>query len=60
MLWIRRGLEKALEFHYSLIYPATLRVTVDNPVKVFNSPEKAMAFIDSLRTPTDTSDGLGV
>lgn len=49
-----------IEFHYSLIYPATLRVTVDNPVKVFNSPEKAMAFIDSLRTPTDTSDALGV
>ncbi len=37
-----------------------LRVTVDNPVKVFNSPGKVMAFINSLRTPTDTSDALGV
>ncbi len=44
-----------IEFCYSLI-----SLLLDNPVKVFNSPGKAMAFINSLRTPTDTSDALGV
>ncbi|KAI7812581.1 hypothetical protein IRJ41_004791 [Triplophysa rosa] len=42
---------------YSLTYPAALRITADNSVKVFNSPEKAMAFIDALRCPAaDASD----
>lgn len=29
-------------FRYALTYPATLRITVDNSVKVFNSLEKAI------------------
>ncbi|KAI7799108.1 hypothetical protein IRJ41_018413 [Triplophysa rosa] len=59
----RRGFDEArkrlrdMGLRYSLTYPAALRITADNSVKVFNSPEKAMAFIDALRCPAaDASD----
>lgn len=45
---VRRKLQSFEGVRYAMIYPASLRIMVNNTVKTFHSPEQASAFIDSL------------
>ncbi len=40
---------KKMNISYALIYPATLKMTVNGTDKRFNTLEEAAAFVDSLR-----------
>lgn len=45
---VRKRLQNIEGAHYAMIYPASLRITVNDTVKTFNSPEEASSFVDSL------------
>lgn len=44
---VKKRLQK-MKIEYALLYPATLRLTVNGTIKRFASPEDATTFIDSL------------
>lgn len=44
-----KGRFKTLGVQYSLLYPAKLRITYNGSVKVFDSPDQAMTFMDELK-----------
>lgn len=45
---VRRKLQSIEGARYAMIYPASLRITINGTVKTFRSPEQASEFIDSL------------
>ncbi len=45
---VRKKLQNIEGARYAMIYPASLRITVNNTVKMFHSPEQASVFVDSL------------
>lgn len=45
---VRKRLQNIEGARYAMMYPASLRITVNDTVKIFHSPEEASAFVDSL------------
>lgn len=45
---VRKKLQNIEGARYAMIYPAFLRITVNDAVKTFHSPEEASAYFDSL------------
>ncbi|MEQ2180456.1 hypothetical protein GOODEAATRI_001414 [Goodea atripinnis] len=45
---VRKKLQSIEGAHCAMIYPASQRVTVNDMVKTFHTPEEAAAFVDSV------------
>lgn len=45
---VRRRLQNIEGARYAMIYPASLKIMVNNTAKMFHSPEQASLFVDSL------------
>lgn len=45
---VRKKLQNIDGARYALIYPASLRIMVNNAVKTFSCPEEAAKFVETL------------